>query len=81
MAFSSERKSRSVAGTLLMEVHSWSAASVTSGTINTSIPNILHVSVNNLVTEGEGKVVPSGADVALSGVTSNDTGTILVVGY
>lgn len=81
MAFSSEKKSRSIAGNLVMEVHSWNAASVTSGTVNTGIQNILHVSVNNLVTEGQGLAVPSGANVALSSVVSNDTGTLLVVGY
>jgi hypothetical protein len=81
MAFSSEKKARSVAGSLIMEVHSWNAASVTSGTINTGIPNILHVSVNNLVSEGQGLAVPSGANVALSSVTSNDTGTVVVMGY
>lgn len=81
MAFSSEKKARSIAGNLLMEVHSWNAASVTSGTINTGISNILHVGVNNLVSEGQGLAVPSGANVALSSVVSNDTGTIVVIGY
>lgn len=82
MAFSSEKKARSLAGNLVMEVHSWNAASVTSGTINTGISTILHVGVNNLVTADKpGKAVPSGANVALSGVTSNDTGTIVVIGY
>lgn len=81
MAFSSEKKARSVAGTLLVEIHSWNAASVTSGTINTGIQNILHAQVNNLVSEGQGLAVPSGANVALSSVVSNDTGTLVVWGY
>lgn len=81
MAFSSERKSRSVAGNLIIEVWSWDAASVTSGTVNTGLGTIIHAQVNNLVSEGEGLAVPSGSNVALSSVTSNDTGTMLVVGY
>lgn len=81
MAFSSEKKGRSIAGNLIAEVFSWNAASVTSGTISTGISNILHVSLNNAVTEGDGLAVPSGQSVAISGVTSNDTGTLLVMGY
>lgn len=80
MAFSSALKARSIAGNLVMEVHSWNAASVTSGTINTGLGTILHASVNNEVSEGQGLAVPSGSNVALSGVTSNDTGTIVVIG-
>ena len=81
MAFSSEKKSRSLAGNLIMEVHTWDADSVTSGTISTGIGKILHVSLNNDVTEGDGKAVATGQSVAISGVTSDDTGTVLVVGY
>lgn len=81
MAFSSEKKARSLAGNLVMEVHSWSAASVTSGTINTGLGTILHAQVNNLVSEGQGLAVPSGSNVALSSVVSNDTGTLVVIGY
>ena len=68
-------------GNLLVEVHSWNAASVTSGSISTGISHILHVDINNDVTEGDGKAVATGQTVALSGVTSNDTGTLMVVGY
>lgn len=81
MAFSSEKKARSLAGNLLMEVHSWNAASVTSGSISTGISNILGVYLQNEVSEGQGIVTRSGQAVSISGVTSNDTGTVLVVGY
>lgn len=63
-----------------MEVHTWNAASVTSGNISVGVGQVLHCSVNNLVTEAQGIAVPSGQTIALSGVTSNDTGTILVIG-
>lgn len=81
MAFTSSKTGRSVAGSLVVETHSWSAASVTSGTISTGLGTILHVSLNNDVTEGDGLAVPSGQSVAISSVTSNDTGTIMVIGY
>jgi len=81
MAFTSSKTARSVAGSLIMETHSWSAASVTSGTVSTGLSTILHASINNLVTEGEGLAVPSGQAVAISSVTSNDTGTLVVIGY
>jgi hypothetical protein len=81
MAFSSEKKARTLMGNLVAEIHSFNAASVTSGNISVGISNILHVSLQNNVTDGDGLAVPSGQTVALSGLTSNDTGTILVIGY
>lgn len=85
MAFSSERKARAVQGGLITEVYSFNAAGVTSGTVYTGLGTILHVSVNNEVTEGQGLAVPTSSggmgSIALSSVVSNDTGTLLVVGY
>lgn len=82
MAFSSAPISQNIVGNKREMVFSWNAASVTTGTIKTGLSIIEHVSVNNLVTaDNPGKAVPSGGDVVLSGVTSNDTGTILVKGY
>lgn len=81
MAFSSSKKGRSIAGNLVMEVHSWDAASVTTGTISVGISNILHVGLNNAVTEGDGIATFSGQTVTIAGVTSNDTGTVVVIGY
>ena len=80
MAFSSERTSNSIPGNLRMETHSFDSASVTTGVISTGLSTILHVSLNNEVTEGDGKAVISGQKVTLSGLTSNDTGTIVVFG-
>ena len=81
MAFSSEKKARTLMGNLVAEVHSFNAASVTSGNISAGVSTILHVSLQNNVTAGAGLAVSTGQAVALSGLTSNDTGTILVIGY
>ena len=81
MAFSSSRISRSMAGNLVIEVWSWNAASVTTGTLSTGLSTIMHISSNNLVTEDVGKWTASGQVVTVSGVTSSDTGTVMVVGY
>lgn len=80
MAFSSERLIRSDAGNVMIEVWSWNAASVTTGTISTGLSTILHISSNNLVTEDVGKWTASGQTVTVSGVTSSDTGTVMIVG-
>lgn len=80
MAFSSSLKARSIAGNVRIEVWSFDSDSVTTGTIETGIGTIHHVSLNNEVTEGDGKATKSGSTVTLSGLTSDDTGTILVVG-
>jgi hypothetical protein len=81
MAFSAKKTSRSLAGSKVMEVWTWNAAAVTSGTIRTGLKNIEHVSLNNIVTEADGKAVPTKGDIAISGVTANDKGTVLVIGY
>lgn len=81
MAFSSEKKARSIAGSLVIEVHSWNAASVTTGDISTGIAHVLSAVIQNEVTEGQGIVARDGQKVTLSGLTSNDTGTLIVVGY
>ena len=81
MAFSSAKIQEAIATPLKIMVFSWNAASVTSGTIATGMSAIHHVAVNNLVSEGQGLAVPTGGNVALSGVVSNDTGTIIVFGY
>lgn len=80
MAFSSERISRTIAGNVIIEVWSFNAASVTSGSINTGLGTVQHVSVNNYASEGQGLATVSGSTVSLSSVVSNDTGTIVVVG-
>ena len=81
MAFSSSKKARSLAGNVVMEVYSFDAASVTSGTISTGLGTILAVVLNNETTEGQGYPTKSGQTVTLTGLTSSDTGTVIVVGY
>jgi hypothetical protein len=80
MAFSSSLKSRSMMGNLVVEIWAWSAASVTTGTISTGIKNIMHKSSNNDVTEDTGLWVNTDQLVTVTGVTSNDTGTLMVIG-
>lgn len=80
MAFSSSKKTRSIAGNIVVEIYSCNFASVTSGTVNTGISTIFHAQFNNEVTEAAGLVVPSGSNVAITSVTSNDTGTLIVWG-
>jgi hypothetical protein len=82
MSFSSALVSQNIVGVKREHIYSWNAASVTTGTIKTGLSVIEHVSVNNLVTADKpGKAVPTGGDVVISGVTSSDTGTILIKGY
>lgn len=81
MAFSFKKKSRSIAGSKLMEVWEWDAAGVTGGTIRTSLKVVEHVSINNEVTAAAGLAVLSEGDVVISGATEDDKGTVLVVGY
>lgn len=82
MAFSSALISQNVVGIKKEVIYSWNAASVTTGTIKTGLTVVEHIGVNNLVTADKpGKAVASGGDVTISGVTSSDTGTILIKGY
>ena len=80
MAFSSSKTAQSLAGNLRMEIHSCDFAGVTSGTVSIGIKNILHMSFNNEVTEAAGLVTKSGQLVTIASVTSNDTGTLMVIG-
>lgn len=81
MAFSSAKLKRAVQGGLITEIWSWNASSVTTGSISTGLGTVLHISPNNNVTEDVGLWTSSGQTVTVSGVTSNDTGTVMVVGY
>lgn len=80
MAFSAIRVSRSVAGSVIKEIWSWSAASVTTGSFSCGLGSVQHISSNNEVTEDVGKWTKDGSVVTVSGVTSNDTGTVEVTG-
>lgn len=81
MAFSSSRVKSDIQGTTKVEYYTWNAASVTTGTIAVGMKNILHISSNNLVSEDVGKWTHSDGVVTVSGVTSNDTGTVKIEGY
>lgn len=81
MAFSSVKKASSIAGNIKMEIHSFSAASVTTGTISAGMSNIFAVIVNNATTAGQGhKAVWSGQLVTISDLTSNDEGQVVILG-
>lgn len=80
MAFSSSKLASTLMGNLRAEIHSCDFASVTEGTVSVGISNIMHMSFTNNVTEDGGLVSKSGQLVTISGVTSNDTGTLLVIG-
>lgn len=80
MAFSATRVSRSVAGNVVKEIWSWNAAGVTTGSFSAGLGTVMHISSNNNVTEDVGKWTSSGSVVTVSGVTSNDTGTVEITG-
>lgn len=80
MAFSATRLNRSVDGNTVREIWAWDADGVTEGSFSVGLGTILHKVSNNDVTEDVGKLTHSGSEVTISGVTSNDTGTIEVVG-
>jgi len=80
MAFSSSKLASSLMGNLRVEVHSCNFASVTTGDISVGMSNIMHMSFNNETTEAAGLVTKSGQTVTIASVTSNDVGTLLVIG-
>lgn len=81
MAFSSSKLASSIAGNVKMEIHSFDAASVTSGTISAGMSNIFAVFVNNGTTAGQGhKATWSGQLVTISDLTSNDVGQLIILG-
>lgn len=81
MAFSATQVKQDVIGTSRMEVWSFNAASVTSGSFKVGMGVIHHVSINNEVSEAQGLVTKSGNEISISSLTANDTGTVLVIGY
>jgi hypothetical protein len=80
MAFSATKIKTDIQGTTKVEYWTWSAASVTGGTITTGFSKILAINPNNNVTEDQGLWVPNGGVITLTGVTSNDTGILEVKG-
>lgn len=81
MAFSATLKRRTLMGNLRAEVWEFDSAGVTTGSFVAGMGQVDHVQINNEVTEADGKaVVSSNNTITLSGLTSNDTGTVLVIG-
>jgi hypothetical protein len=89
MAFSYSKLQEQVIGGLRLQVYSVNFASVTAGHIKSGLSNVIHAHLNNAVSDDQGIVKPNkasggGADekggIDISSVTSNDTGTMLVIG-
>lgn len=87
MAFSATVKHRDVEGSLQVLYYDLDFASVTSGTIVTSLTHVVHADFINGVTDDQGvvKLNSDGSNatpgsVNVSGVTSSDTGSIRIVG-
>ncbi len=80
MAFSATLKRESIWGNLRVQIWDVDFDSVTTGTIASGLSSVDHISFNNGVSEAQGLSVASGSNVTVSGVTANDTGTVLIVG-
>lgn len=80
MAFSATLKRQSLMGNLRVQIWDVNFAGVTTGTIKSGLSAVDHISFNNAVTEGQGLSTVSGSDVTIASVTSNDTGTVMIVG-
>ena len=83
MAFSSSSKSYTITGTRKIEIISFNAASVTTGVASSKISHIDSVLINN---ETSGvvaaqKAAVSGQNITITGLNSNDVGTLVVFGY
>lgn len=89
MAFSYTKQKSGVMGDLQYVVYSVDFASVTSGHIPTGLSNVVFATFNNDVSEdGKLEMNRNSADnaaeyggVLLNSFTSNDTGTVFVIGY
>lgn len=80
MAFSATLKRQSLMGSLKVQIWDVSFASVTTGTIASGLSEVDHISFNNEVSDDHGISSSSGSNITISSVTSNDTGTVMIVG-
>jgi hypothetical protein len=83
MAFSYSSEQINVIGIKKMEIISFNAASVTTGTAYTKLSHVDAILINNTtsgVVAGQ-KAVATGSAIVLSGVNSNDVGDLVVFGY
>jgi hypothetical protein len=89
MAFSASKQSEQLLGALKAQVYNLNFASVTEGAFKTGLTKVLHASFTNSTTEAQGltksnSTLASAAEngsVFVSSVTSNDVGTLLVIGF
>jgi hypothetical protein len=80
MAFQATLKRQTLMGNLRAQVWEVDFDGVTTGTIASGLSEVDHISFNNEVSEDLGIASKSGSNVTVSGVTSGDTGTVLIVG-
>jgi hypothetical protein len=89
MAFGYTIKKQGVMGDLQYKVYTVDFASVTSGHIPTGLSNVVFATFNNDVSEdgkleqnrNSGDSATEYGGVLLNSFTSNDTGTVFVIGY
>ncbi len=83
MAFSYASKSQSIAGSIKIETISFNAASVTTGDLYAHMSHIDSVIICNETSGAVAnqKAVISGNKITLSGLTSSDVGSVVVIGH
>lgn len=81
MVFTSTMTHRTVSGNLRIEVWEWNSAGVTSGNIDTGLGKIVHTNFENKTAQrGTVDDTTTSGRVALTGLTSNDVGRVVVYG-
>lgn len=83
MAFSYAQTRRTVIGNIRLVTGTWNAASVTSGNIVTGLNSIYFSDTVNKVSENDNAKIDdstTAGTMAITGVTSNDTGTWIAFG-
>lgn len=80
MAFSATKKRDTLIGNLRAQIWTVNFASVTSGTFSCGLGEVDHISFMNNVSDDQGIWTASGSTITASSVTSNDTGTVLIIG-
>jgi hypothetical protein len=82
MTFTSAKVRRTVVGNLRMEIWSFVATGVSTGTIVTGLNSIEHIDLSNNTGARAGQSATiTGGSVALAGLTASDAGTIMVFGH
>jgi hypothetical protein len=89
MAFSASKQGEQLLGAWKTQVYNLNFASVTEGAFKTGLTKVLHAEFVNNTSEAQGLVKPNSTlasaaqagSVFVSSVTSNDVGTLLVIGF